>query len=264
MNYKLVAVDMDGTLLNSDGNISEQTVEAIRKCVEKGIIVTISTGRPIQGINRYNEILKLDVPFITYNGAMIVKSMSKEILYEQGLSAQDARQILKLGQAIDTTVIVWSNNKLYVNKLNDQANDYKKLSALEPILITDQEALIKNGITKILWSDDVDKIKAYQEEIAGKVGPGVTYCTSKPIYLEFFDVKVSKALSLEKVCRYYSIKSEETIAIGDGYNDLSMLEYAGLGIAMGNAPDDIKAKCGYVTETNNKDGVASALNKFLL
>jgi len=262
MQYKLVAVDMDGTLLNSDGIITRKTQDAIKSLVDKGIIFTISTGRPIQGIDRYNEELKLDVPFITYNGAMIVSSVSKEVLFEQGLGEEDARNILKLGKKYGTTVIVWSRNKLYANMLNDRVHDYKLLSKVEPILIEDEEALIKDGITKILWYDDVIKINEFEKILIDQVDESVSFCTSKPTFLEFFDHRVSKAIALEKVGKYYNVKQEEMIAIGDGFNDLSMLEYAGVGVAMANATQAVKDKCNYVTLSNNEDGIVSVIENF--
>lgn len=263
MQYKLVAVDMDGTLLNSQGIITEKTVNSIQKAVEKGVIFTICTGRPIQGVERFNSILKLDAPFITYNGAMIVMGKSKEILYEQGISAEDARSIFKWGRKFKTTIMVWSNNQLYANEINERVNDYKKLSGVEPVLIENEEEIIHNGITKILWYDDADKINYYQSVLKDKLGDGVNYCTSKPIFLEFVDKRVSKAVAMEKLGEHFGIKSNEMIAIGDGFNDLPMIEYAGMGVAMGNAPDMIKEKADYVTLSNDEDGIAYVLDKFI-
>lgn len=263
MQYKLIAVDIDGTLLNSQGDITEKTVNAIQRVVEKGVLFTICTGRPIQGVERFNRILNLDAPFITYNGAMIVMGKSKEILYEQGLSPEDARSIIHWGKKLKTTIMVWSNNQLYASELNERAHDYKKLSTVEPILLENEEAIIQKGITKILWYDDIDKIDYFQSVLKDQLGDGVNYCTSKPTFLEFFDKKVSKAIAMEKLGEHFGISSEEMIAIGDGFNDLPMIEYAGLGVAMGNAPDLIKEKANFVTLSNDEDGIAYVLDKFV-
>ena len=264
MLYKLVAVDIDGTLLNSQGIITEKTVNSIQRAVEKGVIFTICTGRPIQGVERFNSILNLDAPFITYNGAMIVMGKSKEILFEQGLSTEGARCILNWGKKLKTTIIVWSNNKLYVNELNERVHDYKQLSTVEPILIENEEDMIQNGITKILWYDNVEKINYYLNVLKDKLGEGVSYYTSKPTFLEFVDKRVSKAVAMEKLGSHFGIKSEEMIAIGDGFNDLPMIEYAGLGVAMGNSLEIIKERADYVTFSNDEDGIAHVLDKFIV
>ncbi|NLK88475.1 MAG: HAD family phosphatase [Clostridiaceae bacterium] len=262
MKYRLIAVDMDGTLLNSQGRITDKTIAAIHKAVEKGVLFTICTGRPIQGVELYYDVLDTDAPVITYNGAMIVMGRSREILYKQDLDPGDARDVLEWGKKLNTTVIAWSDNKLYANELNDRVHDYKKLSLVEPILITDEDELINNGVTKFLWYDDADRIRHFQEVLADKLSEGVTYCTSKPTFLEFFNSKVSKAVAMEKIGEHFSIRREEMVAIGDGFNDLSMIEYAGLGVAMGNAPEEIKKRAGYVTLSNDDDGIAYFIDEF--
>jgi len=264
MRYKLVAVDIDGTLLNSQGIITDKTRSSIQKAVDKGIVFSICTGRPIQGVERFNSLLDLDSPYITYNGAMIVMGRSKEILYEQGLSAEAARSIMSWGKKFQTTIMVWSNNQLYASELNARAHDYKKLSGVEPLLIDDEKTLIHNGVTKILWYDDIDKIDLYQGLLKNALFDNVNYYTSKPTFLEFVDKRVSKANAMEKLGTHFGISSEEMIAIGDGFNDLSMIEYAGMGVAMGNAPQAIRDKANFVTLTNDEDGIAYALEKFII
>ncbi|WP_461206680.1 Cof-type HAD-IIB family hydrolase [Clostridium sp. DL1XJH146] len=263
MKFKLVAVDMDGTLINTKGTISEKNVASIKKAVEKGIIFTICTGRAIQGVELYDSQLGLDLPYITYNGAMIVMGKSKEILYEQGLLQEDAREILKLGRKFNTTMIVWADNKLYVNKLNERVNDYEKLSNVKPILIQNEEEIIQKGITKIIWYDDVEKMDNYQSFLRDELGGKVNFCTSKPFFLEFFHKEVSKGIAVKKLGEHLGIKKEEMIAIGDGFNDLSMIEYVGMGVAMANAPKEVKAVADYITMTNDEDGVAHILDKFI-
>lgn len=262
MKYRLIAADMDGTLLDSHGKITEKTIAAIHRVVEKGVLFTICTGRPIQGVERYYDILQTDSPVITYNGAMIVMGRSREILYKQDLDPSDARDVLEWGKKLKTTVIAWSGNKLYANELNDRVYDYRKLSMVEPNLITDEEEMVDNGVTKILWYDSAERIRHYQEVLADKLGKGVTYCTSKPTFLEFFNSKVSKAVAMEKIGEHFGIHREEMVAIGDGFNDLSMIKYAGLGVAMGNAPEEIRKKAGYVTLSNDEDGIAYFIDEF--
>lgn len=263
MGFKLIAVDMDGTLLNSEGKISEKTVDAIRNLSKTDVIFTISTGRPIHGVQKYNTQLHLMGPIITYNGAMIVNAETQEILFEEGLSREDAETIWKLGEQAGVTMCIWSNNQLYGNRLDKRIHDYKKLSGVEPLL-ADKEQLLNQGITKILWYDEVDRIRRFCRELSPELFSQVTFCTSKPVFLEFFSSKVSKAVAMKKIGELYNIQREEMIAIGDGLNDLSMIEYAGLGVAMENAEKAVKDTAQYITASNDEDGVAKVIETFVI
>jgi len=265
MNYKLMAVDMDGTLLTTDKNITNHTIDIINKAYEAGKVVTISTGRPVQGLRRYEDIITPDVPVITYNGAMIIKLHSKEVLYHKCVDADSAREVYEKGQERNTTVVVWSDNKLYANRIDDNVNNYKKITNMEPIAITDIEEQINAGITKLLWIDTPEKNIEHQAYLDKELkNRKISYCTSQPFLLEFMPDGISKAYALEKLGELLGATREESIAVGDGYNDVEMIEYAGLGIAMENAPEDVKAKADYVTDTNDNDGVAKAIEKFML
>lgn len=264
MKYKLMAVDIDGTLLDSKGNITEGNKKAIALGVENGLIFTISTGRPIQGVQPLIDRLNLDLPFITYNGAMVVMGKSREILYEQKLSIEDAERIIGLGEDYGTTIIVWSNNRLYVNRMNERGRKYGELSKTEPVLMENPGEIVKSGVTKILWYDEVETIEKFEREVGAHLGESVNFHTSQPFFLEFVDRNASKAIAMEKLGQHFGIAREEMIAVGDGFNDLSMIEYAGLGVAMANAKDAIKERADFVTLSNDEDGVGHVIYKFVL
>ena len=228
MIYKFAAADMDGTLLNDKNEITPYTIEIIRQAAAQGLIFSICTGRPIQGVERYQKQLGIQGPVITYNGAMILDSADGRVLYRQELKADDARLILEAGLNYDTTMCIWSDNKLYGNKLNNRIQEYSQATKVTPLLMPSIDELLAQGITKILWYDDVSQIQQIEKERT-------------------------------------RIKQEEVIAIGDGFNDLSMIRYAALGVAMENAPDGVKESADYITaRTNNEDGVAEVLEKFVL
>lgn len=264
MKYKLIAVDMDGTLLNSSKQITDKTADTVRRAIEQGVIFTLSTGRPIRGVEKYRQQLDLKFPIITYNGAMVVQGDTNEVVYSVNLEENDAVKIWQLGNSYGTTMCVWSNNTLYCNVLNERSYDYSKLTGIEPQLLTDISEILSCGVTKILWYDDVDVISKWQREIQPEYFDSVTFCTSQPIFLEFFNSKVSKAVAMEKIGEMYGVSSDEMIAIGDGFNDLSMIDYAGLGVAMANAPDEVKSHADYVTLSNDEDGVSHVIEKFVL
>jgi hypothetical protein len=264
MTYKLLAVDIDGTLLSSKGMLSDENRKAVRLAVQQGVMVTLSTGRPIQGVGYINDMLDLDAPFITYNGAMVITSKSKEVLFEQRLSAKNAKLVTETGKRLGTTQVVWAENKLYVTEKNEKTDFYRDISEVEPILVDDFDEAIQNGVTKILWYDDIEKIEKFQSEVGESLNNEIVFHTSRSYFLEFVDSRASKAIAMEKIGERFGIKQSEMIAVGDGYNDLSMIEYAGLGVAMENANDEIKKTADYITLSNDEDGVAHVIYKFIL
>lgn len=259
-----MAVDIDGTLLDSEGRLRDETIEAIRLAVSKGLVFAIATGRPIQGVEQFNRMIGLDLPFITYNGAMVVMGKSREILYERCLESADARRVYDLGTERGTTIVTWSKNRLYVNRLDGRAKTYGELGKTEPELMTDVDAVLAAGATKMLWYDEVDSINRFEAEVRPLLGEGVNCHTSRPWFLEFVDRNASKAIAMERLGARFGITRDEMIAVGDGDNDLSMIEYAGLGVAMGNANERVKRAACHVTLTNDENGVARVIYDFVL
>ena len=150
--------------------------------------------------------------------------------------------------------------------MNERIYKYSQAANVTPILMPSIDELLSQGITKILWYDDTSKIQQIEKELQ-ETAPfqSITFCTSKPFYLEFFSSKVSKAAAIDRIGELYGFTQAETIAIGDGFNDLSMIRHAALGVAMTNAPEGVKECADYITtRTNNEDGVAEVLEKFVL
>ena len=147
--------------------------------------------------------------------------------------------------------MVWTDNKLYASELNSRAYEYSSISEVPPLLLEDNkkaiEKTIEKGATKILWYDEVEVINKYLNEVGKYLSDNVNFHTSQPYFLEFVDKSASKAKAMEKLGEHCGIKQSEMIAVGDGLNDLSMIEYAGLGVAMNNANDIVKDKADFIT-----------------
>ena len=262
--YKLLALDIDGTILNDKRELTDRTVMAIKKAIDSGVYVTLCTGRPIQGVKWLVERLGIITPVITYNGAEIVDPATNEVLFKNQLLPEDAVKIAEWGKDRGVTLIVWSQGELYGYPMNERVDFYKQIALTEPKEVTDIKGLAEEGITKIIWFDEIERINQLKTQLNKSDFESVTYVTSNPKFLEFFNSEVSKRISMERLAEILGVSREETVAIGDGYNDVPMLEGAGLSIAMGNAPDDIKASCNAVTEDNNNDGVAKAIERYIL
>ncbi|MEE1056861.1 MAG: Cof-type HAD-IIB family hydrolase [Acutalibacteraceae bacterium] len=264
MKYKLIAIDLDGTLLNDDKEISDKNMNAILCAIENGILVVPCTGRAIQGITKYNFLANLNSPAIAYNGGMIVNLANNEMMFHCPLLKKDAEFIVKKGIEIDTNICVWIDNTLYCNKINIYTLEYSKISSVSPIQFNEWKDISGRVITKILWYDKEYKINEYLHNINGAVSEDVTCCTSKPWFLEFFNSKTSKALALQKLCDLYNISRKELVAVGDELNDISMIEFAGLGVAMKNAKNEVKEKANYIIGSNNKSAVADLIYNIIL
>ena len=261
--YRLLALDMDGTLLNSRGEVSERNRKAIRAAMEAGIYVTISTGRSLTGALWCAEELGLTCPLMIYNGGMLADRVGN-VLYSKELLPADALLAMVEGVKRGVTLCIWSKGKLYGHPLNERTADYVRFAGMEPLPVESLEALAEQGVTKVLWYGTKEEIPAFWEEMKKAPFENVHATPSQPMFLEFFHGEVSKAAALERLGALLHIPREEMIAMGDGANDLELLAYAGLGVAMGNASPLVKKQADAVTVTNDEDGVAEVIEKYLL
>lgn len=264
MRFKLVALDIDGTLINSQRVITPKTKDVLKKVQEMGVRVVLATGRPVAGIRKITNELELNSYALTYHGGKVIDIKTNEILFEKNLNIDDAKKIISLGEKLDTNILVWAQEHLYVNKVNEHSLRYSKNLCVEVQVFTKDFSFDNLQINKIIWYDDKDRINNYFQVLENIKFKSLNYYTSNPDFLEFVDASVSKEEGLEILRKYYHLQRNEIIAIGDGFNDLTMLKYAGVGIAMGNAPEAVKNCATFVTKTSDEDGVAYALEKYIL
>lgn len=261
--YRLLALDMDGTLLNSYGEVSERNRKAIRAALDAGIHVTISTGRSLTGALWCARELDLTCPLIIYNGGMLA-DRAGNVLYSKELLPADALLAMEEGVKRGVTLCIWCGGKLYGHPLNERTADYVRFAGVEPLPVESLEALARQGVTKVLWYGTKEEIPAFWKEMEKAPFENVHATPSQPMFLEFFHGEVSKAAALERLGALLNVQREEMIAMGDGANDLELLAYAGLGVAMGNASPLVKKQADAVTVTNDRDGVAEVIEKYLL
>jgi len=261
--YKVVALDVDGTLLNSDHVISKETLTAIKYAQSKECFVTISTGRPVGCINDFIEELKIKGPVITYNGACVVDSVTKTVMYEQCLDARTALELVDFALENDISFIFWSNDTLYTNSINDDVRYYSNIINVNAKETSDYLALATKGITKLLLISRNNRIDDLKRAIPHNIRKSTNYFTSHPQFIEFVDRNVSKGIALSKVTELLDVDQEHVVAMGDGENDIEMIKFASLGVAMENASDHVKTYASFVTKSNNNNGVAFAINKFI-
>ena len=264
MQYKLIASDMDGTLLNDKSELTERTKTAIIRAVEAGVLFVAATGRAMSGVEFVNALFDADMPFITLNGAVAIMGKSRRIIASTDLDFDLAKETYELGVSRGVSVIVWTGDRLWGCRECEDTIRYQEIACSKMTFISDFNELKGLGISKVLWIDTWQNIEKYRIELVERY-KGILNCfPSRPVYLEFVSIDADKGIALEEIAKATGIDRSEIIAVGDGYNDVSMLKYAGLGFAMANAPDDVKAACGRVALSNNEDGVADVIERYIL
>ncbi len=271
MNYKLVAIDMDGTLLNSKGLVSDRTRQAIHDASKKGVYVVLATGRILKSAINHSIELNLNKPIISSNGAIIVDE-KQNIIYKKPMKFDAVEQVMKIGQSENIYYHFYSEDGFYANTyIEDVLNFYNTEESknngreIKVNIFKDYKEIDKNGINayKFLFLDDNrSKLDNLKEKLMSI--DNISVCSSWGNNLEVMDLEVSKGNSLEYLCNRLNIPSDQVIAIGDNENDISMIKYAGLGVAMGNGVEKTKSVADLIGKTNDEDGVARIIEKYIL
>ncbi|TWH45197.1 Cof-type HAD-IIB family hydrolase [Sporomusa sp. KB1] len=264
MTIKLIAIDLDDTLLDSKLAVSPRACEAIRKAVARGVTVTIATGRMYCSALVYAKQLKLDVPLITYNGALIKSCLSGETLLHQPVERELALEVLDLCREHNWYIQTYMNDKLYVKELDEHAAYYMRFSGAPANAIGDRLYIAEQPPTKMLAMSTAEDVKAAYDIVKTRFDNKLTVAISKPTFLEITHPLANKGRALAFLADKLHIRQEEVMALGDGGNDLDMIKYAGWGVAMGNASDAVKAAARLETLSNDADGVAEAIEKYVL
>lgn len=268
MEYKLVAIDLDDTLLSDDLRISPQTIEAIQKSIKQGVTVTLATGRMYKSAVKFAKEIDLNVPIITYQGAYVKNILDEEILYEKLLSYETSVDIItKLKEKDKKNIQIYIDDELYADKDNLYINKYGSLTEVDYHIVDDLFELIARSEKlplKILVIDEPDNVKQMLNEFNQIYKGDINITISKPHFLEFSHKEATKGQAIKYLADTLGISLEQVIAIGDSYNDLDMIQVAGLGVVMENGYDEVKKYANYITKTNNDHGVFEVLNRFIL
>ncbi|MFC4023884.1 Cof-type HAD-IIB family hydrolase [Oceanobacillus longus] len=241
-DIKLIALDMDGTLLSDNHEVSERTVKAIEDAMNQGIHVVLSTGRGFQTCYPYAEQLKLQSYLITANGGQ-VWTVGKELLDQHLLETQLIEKLYNLGTQVGVNMWMISTSGVFRGEAPENFYDYEWL---------------KFGCE----SQDKQKLDIMVQELSHYEGLELT--NSLPTNMEANPKGVSKARALHFLCDKIGITMKEVMAVGDSLNDIKMIQEAGIGVAMGNAQEAIKNVANHITDSNNEDGVAKAIESFAL
>lgn len=276
MPYRLLAIDIDGTLLNSDRKIADSTLSAICAAMERGVRVTLCTGRSMPSAVHIMDRLSLNTPVILNGGALIFDSHRRRSLYMRNLPRRVAEDAVHQLRSLSCYPIIYSplpESQYFYYDVFDPANpdfqQYVDKNSGRAHRVDDVLEAIWGDPAMVAFTDRTDKIRALEPELVSRlpettvtleISPGnQTYC-----HVTLPPRGVSKGSGLRELACLLGIDLAETIAIGDNLNDLDMMQTAGLGVAMGNATPETKARADYVTASNNDDGIAKVIDRFIL
>ena len=260
---KLIAIDLDDTLLRTDLTISTRAKTAIFSAAKKGISVTLATGRMFATAIPFANDLKLNLPLITYQGAL-VKYADGRLVYHKPLSQQIARELVSFILPYGYHLNVYMNDELYMDKDSPEGRRYVATSKVPVHLEKNLVDNISIDPSKLLVIADEQRLDALAFDIKYTFGDSVNITKSSRYFLEIGHPEATKGLALKGLADSLGIGADEVMAIGDSWNDLDMLAYAGFSVAMENAVPDIKKIAKYVTRKNDDDGVAEAIERWAL
>jgi Cof subfamily protein (haloacid dehalogenase superfamily) len=262
--YRLFATDLDGTLFGPDLQISSRTRDALLGLNERGCILVLATGRMFQATLPYAAELAVTTPLITYQGAWIRDRLTSVDTWHQVMAPAIAREALAALVETKLHVNLYFDDRLYLKEVTPESEAYVALARVGYTQVQDwEEVLALGGPTKLVAiGPEVDIVKwekIMQEQFADRL----FVCQSQPTFLEFAGPKVNKGAALARLAAELGVPREQIVAVGDGLNDLDMITYAGLGVAMGSGHPRLKAAADRVTASLADDGVAVLIDELI-
>ena len=264
MAIKLIAIDLDDTLLDNRQQLSPRTLAVLQQAMRNGVAVTIATGRMFQSALPFATELGIKLPLITYNGALIRQGDNGETIFHRPIETALAQELADLFRRRNWYLQKYVDDRLYVAELDENARFYADYAKVEAIPLGDSFFQMNEAPTKMLSMGDPEELAAISAELDSRFGGRLYLASSKKRYLEMVDARVNKGQALDFLAGRLGILQHEVMAIGDSMNDLDMIQYAGIGVAMGNANPTVRAAADFVTLGNSEDGVAAAVEKFAL
>lgn len=266
MIEKALVLDIDGTLTNSKKEITPATKQAIQDLLKRGGKVILASGRPTPGMRRYEEELELEKYggyLLSFNGARIVECRTGEIVYQRILPLTLLPGLYGFAKKNGCGLITYLGSEVISAFSIDKYVEIEaRINGLPVREVSDFLSFVDFDINKCLMTAEPEKAEAFEKELQEKYGHIASIYRSEPFFIEIMPQKVDKAASLDKMLPAIGVERGNTVCCGDGFNDISMIKYAGVGVAMGNAQQAVKEAADYITATNDEDGLVQVIEKF--
>jgi Cof subfamily protein (haloacid dehalogenase superfamily) len=260
-NIKLIATDIDGTILKYDFSFNKEVKDCIKRLSQIGIKVVLVTGRMQCAAKFIADQLELDTPIVSYQGGLIKEG--DKILFERDLDPKKAREIMAWAKENNVHLNLYMNEKLYVEQDDDIIRRYTGERSGD-FIVHDFDSLKLEHINKLLGIDfdNADRVTGWLNYLTKKY-PDLYFVKSMPYFCEMANPEATKARAVEFLKGYYNLDTEEVLTIGDQNNDIALLKAGGVKIAMGNATQDLKSVADFVTDTVDNNGFVKAVEKFI-
>ena len=265
MGYKLIVMDMDGTLTNSKKEISEETRTALIEAQKLGASIVLASGRPTPGLYREAKILEMDRfkgYLLSYNGAHVCDYPNQQVIYNKTIDKKYILPIINNAKALNLGIMVNKGEYVVVDDSHTYQLEYEAHATnMKTMVVDDLRTFVDFEPNKFLISAPPEYLKMQFADFNLPFGDRLSIYTSAPFYIEVVSNGIDKGKALAGIAERLGIQREEIIAFGDEMNDLTMLQYAGHGVAMGNAVKPIKLIANEITASNDEDGIAKSLYK---
>ncbi len=264
--YKLVVLDIDGTLVTSEKKVTQKTKDYIKKASELGVKFAIASGRTPYGVLPVAKEINLQEIggyVLAFNGGACLNCETMETLYENYIDKSELKGLYEFGVKNNIPLMTYNKDVLYTP--NEMTKYIDMESSLNHLTVHKTENFLDEAtfdFPKVIFTDDGDKLGAFVDE-AIETFPQFEVFRSEPFFLEICPKGIHKATGIKNIIEILGIKQEEVIAIGDGYNDITMIEFAGLGVAMDNAQQAVKDVANYITLSNDEDGICKVIEEFI-
>ena len=265
MSYKFLIMDVDDTLLPRTGDISERSKQAIRRAQEQGVLVTLASGRTFGSVSKFARELGIDLPLIAHQGALIKDPVSGQVLYEDLIPSEMMREVIGFSREHDLHLNLYMDDDVFVEKAGEELELYTVLSRKGGTSTPDLMVKLDRNPTKfIVVSATPERTEAILPVLKEAFSDHLSILRSHPLLIEGVMPTVSKGRALSMLARHLGVSQAETVAIGDNENDMEMLIWAGLGLAMGNAAPEVQAAADYVLPPIWEEGAAYGIEHYVL
>ncbi len=268
-DIRMVAIDLDDTLLRKDLTISEENQRALLAAEEAGVSVVLASGRVKEAMWRYGTQLGMvghEGYMISSNGCLVLRTDTEEVLIRHTLEVDKALEVYEYSQKVDTPLIVYHEGEIVTDRVNSWVEKDSGLSGLPIRIVEDFPSFLReNPPLKVLMQNEEKIIQNMLPEVRERWSNDFNITLSKPYFLEFLPINADKGHALRHLSELLGISSDQIMAIGDAHNDLGMIRFAGIGVAVGNAVQEVKEAADVVLDTTHEDhAVADAVHTFIL
>lgn len=265
MKFKLVAFDLDGTLLGKELLLRPRVLSAISKMRERGVLGCVVTGRMYRSALPFVRQLQFSAPVVCYQGAAVIDPETDDVLQDVPLLNAGALKLEAYARENGLHVQLYANDQYYCEALNKYSELYAKISGVEPIVVPSLARQFESwDATKGVIIAEPEIVSEHLPRVQALLGDAAYVTRSIPWFIEVMNSKVNKGKSLEVVARYLDVPMEQVLAVGDSWNDAPLLKAAGFGVAMGSAPDELRNVADAIVADVENDGVAEAVERFVL